>query len=377
MAEVLAESTVRVLSPEEYTIRLVQFVIEYEFDQIVRLFTGNTFTEPHLRFSVTASDLIHFDASLAFMVLHYPSDLLPIFETAIFRAAELLIAIAVRNESMRSARAKTIYIHITSLPPDLIKVSISQIIDSNYCSLLQISGTVVRTGGVRMLELSRKYQCQNSKCRQIFCVYADPEQSFALLQPTMCPSMLTDSNVKCNSNNIREIESDRVCVDYQEIKLYDKLDQLSVGSIPRSITLILKADLVDKFNPGEDVVVVGTTLLQWQPLSKGLRCRIDVAIQVNSILSASNRDSSITQAVGEETFKQFWKDYRARDAEFEARDCIIGSICPQLYGMYDMKLALLLALIGGTSSGDANEINRRQNIHVLMVGDPGCGQLYI
>lgn len=46
-----------------------------------------------------------------------------------------------------------------------------------------------------------------------------------------------------------------VVKDYQEIKLQEKLDIYSAGTIPRSIVVILENDLVDSCKPGDDVTI--------------------------------------------------------------------------------------------------------------------------
>jgi DNA helicase MCM9 len=73
-------------------------------------------------------------------------------------------------------------------------------------------------------------------------------------------------------------------------------------------------------------------------------------------------------------FDQFWSQYAGRP--FQGRNEIIQAICPQLYGMYYVKLCLLLTLIGGSISqpSDRNGIRRRYQSHLLLIGDPGCGK---
>eukprot|EP01039_Chlorochromonas_danica_P001634 gene1634-1783_t len=247
--------------------------------------------------------------------------------------------------------------------PELVKTSIGDIRVQSGQSLIQVSGTIVRTGGVRMLEQSKQYQCQNPRCRYLFTVYADPEQDNMLPQPRHCPGMInTKEGVKkCASTSIREVEDAKVCVDYQEIKLQDHVESLSMGRLPRSILLVLQADLVDKFHPGT-------------------RCAIRIALLVNHIqhlhgtlegnqISSFRPDFNIMQM-----FEKFWSSARANGQEWHARDRIVRAVCPQLCGMFMVKLSLLLALIGGAPTQASGGVKRRCDIHMLMVGDPGCGK---
>ena len=45
------------------------------------------------------------------------------------------------------------------------------------------------------------------------------------------------------------------CRNYQEIKIQEQVQRLAVGTIPRSMWVILLDDLVDTCKPGDDVTV--------------------------------------------------------------------------------------------------------------------------
>jgi len=49
--------------------------------------------------------------------------------------------------------------------------------------------------------------------------------------------------------------------------------------------------------------------------------------------------------VKREEFTSFWELYRQRP--FTGRNQILASVCPQVYGLYVVKLAVALVLIGG------------------------------
>ena len=49
--------------------------------------------------------------------------------------------------------------------------------------------------------------------------------------------------------------------DYQEIKMQEQIGSVGVGSIPRSLIVILTDDLVDTCKAGDDVVITGINFL--------------------------------------------------------------------------------------------------------------------
>lgn len=62
--------------------------------------------------------------------------------------------------------------------------------------------------------------------------------------------------------------------------------------------------------------------------------------------------------------------------EIAARNQIIQSACPDIFEKNDIKLAVLLCLIGGVSRVENNTRIRGQ-CHMLLVGEPGTGKSMI
>jgi hypothetical protein len=68
-------------------------------------------------------------------------------------------------------------------------------------------------------------------------------------------------------------------------------------------------------------------------------------------------------------FEEFWQRYR--DKPFEGRNTLLRNICPQVYGLSTVKLAVALTLIGGVQHVDSSGTRVRGESHLLLVGDPG------
>ena len=72
-------------------------------------------------------------------------------------------------------------------------------------------------------------------------------------------------------------------------------------------------------------------------------------------------------------FDAFWCKHSKQP--MKARNMILSNLCPQLYGMYVVKLAVALTIIGGIAREDEhNQTRVRGQSHLLMVGDPGTGK---
>lgn len=53
---------------------------------------------------------------------------------------------------------------------------------------------------------------------------------------------------------------------------------------------------------------------------------------------------------------------------------IISSICPTVFGHFEIKRAIALMLFGGCHKKTSEGINLRGDINVCIVGDPSCAK---
>ena len=253
--------------------------------------------------------------------------------------------------------------------------------------LLCFRGTVVRTGGLKLQEYSKEWEC--SKCKTRHFTFVDDHQYGIIPKPLFCTGAIDGSTCKnVKFQEIRDQEVPSTYYDYQEIKVQELTSVLSIGAVPRSILVILRHDLVDQCRAGDDVIITGVYCSRFKANPKSGHTRMvgDFFIQATSIQSATSSIDSNSFAMEEaqlkEEYEKHWNE-PAGDEITSKRSLIVNSFCPHIHGMFLVKLATLMTVIGGSDMRNIEDCenepfeestgvrtNRREG-HLLLVGDPG------
>ncbi|KAJ3336472.1 DNA helicase mcm9, partial [Kappamyces sp. JEL0680] len=224
-------------------------------------------------------------------------------------------------------------------------------------------GTCVRTAPVMMM--------------------ADPSFYNHIPKPNSCPG---DGEESCSGTKFLPAECgldelQAACKDYQEIKVQEQIGKLGLGSVPRSITVVLEVgvldsrqdDLVDSCKAGDDLILSCTVFSRWKKPWDGARCELEICLLANHV--QVGRHVQLKDGMGQEEalekFQAFWSSHRHNP--LRGRDEILQGFCPQVHGMYIVKLAVVLVLIGGIAQ-ETNGLKTRGDSHLLLVGDPGTGK---
>ncbi|KAK3249602.1 DNA helicase mcm9 [Cymbomonas tetramitiformis] len=361
--------------PHAYVAALTKYLLSHQFREIERLLgkEENDDRPHHFPIHINFTDLHSKQPELANQLLSTPRPALTCFDRAILQSQEIFM------KSRKASQPKLIFKRLVHARVDLHRLPFSELsptIGQLRCvhvgKLLHISGTIIRTGLVKMAEAGREYTC--AKCKHRFFVAADLLQGGDFHLPSDCPS--TAQGSLCPGVSFRPVPESNVFHDYQELKVQESAHALQVGSVPRSVTVLVEDDLVDLCQAGDSVCITGILEPRWRPFRPEVFIEVEHVLRANRIHVKSDAQKlSGTVELSSELRSEFEAFWAANSAQpIRARNHILSSICPQIYGLGLVKLAVALMLIGGVSRTDPQGTRTRGQVHLLLVGDPGTGK---
>lgn len=108
----------------------------------------------------------------------------------------------------------------------------------------------MRLSPAKLFQYQRKYLCV--KCKTPITVTAPYETMYMIKEPKAC-----SNGEGCSGKtfiNFGDMNNEN-CKDYQEIKIQERIKDLGVGSMPKTMLVTLEDDLVDSCQPGDNVTI--------------------------------------------------------------------------------------------------------------------------
>ncbi|XP_019057935.1 PREDICTED: DNA replication licensing factor MCM6 isoform X2 [Tarenaya hassleriana] len=270
--------------------------------------------------------------------------------------------------------------------------------------LVSVSGVVTRTSEVRPELLFGTF-----KCLECGSVIKNVEQQFKYTQPTICVSPTCLNRAKWAL-----LRQESKFTDWQRVRMQETSKEIPAGSLPRSLDVILRHEIVEQARAGDTVIFTGTVvvipdILALASTGERAECRRDSSQQkssnvgnegVKGLKALGVRDlsyrlafiaNSVQIADGSRNtdIRNRQKDADENNQNFTTEELdeiqqmrntpdyfnkLVGSIGPAVFGHQDIKRAILLMLLGGVHKITHEGINLRGDINVCIVGDPSCAK---
>lgn len=239
--------------------------------------------------------------------------------------------------------------------------------------LVQLCGSIIRMSTKRVVPYASRLMCP--RCRTSVEVFTAPFDRAAEAKATC-------EQPSCKKEPMQVVG--QVWMDYAECRLQQRSNQS--GRLPRSVLVTLDDELSTKCSVGQFVEVVGLIFPKWRHTYPTSRPTIEPAIWAINVLPmeayrgvamSSTSSGAPRRRAGradrpkftpEQFFASFCKDRRRREV------ALVRSVCPQLFGLFAPRVAMLLCTLGGASTAGKTSMHIRSTIHCLLVGDPSTGK---
>ncbi len=301
---------------------------------------------------VDFNDLYRFNTRLARVFLDQPDIALP-------QASEAVRDLLEQEAPEALEVVPRITVRIRGLP---YSTPIRRLRSEHIGKLVMVEGILVRATPVKeKIVKARILHCYEGDCHEFDW---PPEGEIAgetIEKPEICPVCGR------SSGRFRLLPERSKLVDWQKIVLQERPEEVPSGQLPRSIEVVLTDELVDVARPGDRVCIVGIVRVKPESPTKR-RAIYEMYIEANHLeVSQKVLEEIVITREDEERIKAL-----ARDPWIRKK--IIVSIAPSIYGHWEIKEAIALALFGGVPKVRPDGTRTRGDIHILMVGDPGTAK---
>ncbi|BGO97244.1 MCM DNA helicase complex subunit mcm6 [Rhodotorula toruloides] len=279
--------------------------------------------------------------------------------------------------------------------------------------LSSISGTVTRTSEVRPELTFGTFTC-------LVChgMVRDVEQQFKYTEPSMCP------NISCSNRSAWKLNIEQSKFsDWQKVRIQENPNEIPTGSMPRSLDVILRAEIVERAKAGDKVIFTGTFIVVPDVAALGLPGvnaemmrenqggrgggpgAMGGNLGVSGLKSLGVKDLTYKTAFlacmatsadvrstaanirsddqgVEENRKEFLESLTKEEVQHlesmvrsdHIYSRLVSSIAPTVYGHEIVKKGILLQLMGGVHKQTPEGMHLRGDLNVCIVGDPSVSK---
>lgn len=228
--------------------------------------------------------------------------------------------------------------------------------------LVCVRGMVTRATDVKPRVTVCTYVCDNCGSEVYQPVFGQEFNPYQECPAPRCKDAKSVGQVVMQGRGTRFVK-------YQELRVQELPDQVPVGHIPRSISVHCKGEQTRQCVPGDIINISGVFLAQRFTGFKGIKA---------GLLSSTYLEANVIDKERQ--------SYAQMDDEIEMKEMddifnspntyerLASSIAPEIFGHTDVKKALLLQLVGGTTRELNDGMKIRGDINICLMGDPGVAK---
>lgn len=272
-------------------------------------------------------------------------------------------------------KEKECHVAFTDVPT---RHKVRELTTSKIGTLIRISGQVVRTHPVHPELVLGTFICLDCQTE-----IRDVEQQFKFTNPTIC------RNPVCANRRKFMLETDKsTFIDFQKVRIQETQAELPRGCIPRSVEVILRAEIVETVQAGDRYDFTGTLIvvpdvgtLQFPGAKADLGSRHQrgeaaamegvrglkalgvrdlnyrMAFLACSVQATSSRfggtDLPMSEVTAEDMKNQMtaeeWDKIYVMSKDKNLYQNLINSLFPSVYGNDEVKRGILLQLFSGVA----------------------------
>ena len=236
---------------------------------------------------------------------------------------------------------------------------------SNIGNLVTVRGIVTRASDVKPCMQVAVYACE-------VCGY----EVYQLINSKEFNPIVVCPSDKCKTNQVNgqlifQVKSSRF-VSYQDIKIQEPSDQVPIGHVPRMLKIVARGEITRGCTPGDMVTVTGIFMPQPTYGFKKSGLFQDTFVEAYKIEKEKKnfRETLLT----EERMERIFDIKGTCESDNHLMRRLSQSICPEIFGHEEVKMALLLLMVGGVTKEMSDGMKIRGNINTLLMGDPGVAK---
>ncbi|XP_063930225.1 DNA replication licensing factor mcm7-like isoform X2 [Zophobas morio] len=272
---------------------------------------------------------------------------------------------AVHNQTLLPSLMRR-YEVVVKAPLSQRELSVRELHGNDIGSLVKVKAMVTRVSEVKPRMTVATY----------ICMQCNGETFQEVLSPQFMPlsTCLNQECLRANRSGAKLVMQTRGSkfVKFQEIRIQELACHVPVGHTPRTLSLHARGFSTRKTNPGDVVAITGCYLPIIESGFASLRSGLlaTTYIEAFDILPDKTMDGSFKLSAS----AQQELTLLTREPE-ENYTRLSQSLAPEIFGLEDVKKALVLMLVGGVGKDDSSsQLKVRGDINICLMGDPGVAK---